>query len=418
MAATAFAVLAAVQPAATADPAAADPRVPAGYLADASDPAVTSLAADYGLTIGEARARIGWQEAAIKIHDQLAIDDVDHFGGLWIDQVDDGRVKIGAVGDSTKINTVVQAAGIGKVTDVVKVRNTWSELSADILELERAVAQLNKAAAGPARAVMATKPSENRNVLYVPDAVAKVPAVAAAVDGLRSRGTGRLIVDTTETPVVTDETCLLSPRTCDAPLRGGIYFKRPITGGYCSAAFNARSNTDGKWYMMTAGHCGGEGTVFDVYQPTTGQWHRVGHMHAYRDSLNNDHGIVTINNVAGWRPTNWVRVYESSDTVANSSYRITGTSTSPEGTRVCLSGATTGSSCGDVVELNYNGPGGWARAHYCHGPGDSGGAVYSNNRARGIHVASGNGDDDACHWALFQGIREAESHLRVHVHTG
>ncbi|WP_460820748.1 S1 family peptidase [Microlunatus parietis] len=394
--------------------------MPAGYLADASDPAVTSLAADFGLTIGEARARIGWQEAAIELHDRLVTDDAEHFGGLWIDQADGGRVKIGAVGDATKINTVVQAAGIGKITDVVRVRNTWADLSADMLELEQTVAQLNKAAVGPAQAItMATKPSENRNVLYVPDQVTKLPAVAAALDGIRSRSAGRLIVDTSETPVVTKEACLLSPRTCDAPLRGGLYFKRPVAGGYCSTAFNARSNSDGKWYMMTAGHCGNEGTVFDVYQPSTGQWHRVGHMHAQRDFVDDDYGIVTINNVAGWRPTRWVRVYGSSDTVADNSYPIYGTSTSPEGTRVCLSGARTGSSCGDVVELNYRGiSGGLARAHYCHGPGDSGGAIYSYNRARGIHVGSGNGDDDACHWGLFQGIREAERNLNVHVYTG
>ncbi|HVD89510.1 MAG TPA: hypothetical protein VNB91_11505, partial [Jatrophihabitantaceae bacterium] len=39
---------------------------PPPYLADASDPAVTTLAGDLGISIREAQRRIGWQEPAVE----------------------------------------------------------------------------------------------------------------------------------------------------------------------------------------------------------------------------------------------------------------------------------------------------------------------------------------------------------------
>ncbi|WP_419702958.1 S1 family peptidase [Promicromonospora sp. NFX87] len=400
-----------------------DPRVPVGYLADPTDPAVTSLAAEFDISIEEAQARIGWQEAAIELHDRLAVEDAEHFGGLWIDQAEGGQVKIGVVGSTSETQEAVDAAGISEATTIVPVQNTWAQLTEDLAELEDATKQISylSGQAGPVAGI-ATRPSENRNVLYAPDTVLAVRSASTVVQSLQESLGSRLTVDSSiDATTIHNEACMLSPRTCDAPLRGGINFHTVNTsGGDCSTAFNARSVSDGNWYMMTAGHCGYVDHVFDVYQPKTGMYHRVGHMHNRNDSNNDDWGIVTINNVSGWAPRNWVRVYDSADTVPNESYTITATETSPVGTRVCLSGRTTGTSCGDVVELNLGGTGGWARAHYCHGPGDSGGAIYSNHKARGIHTGVWGKpvEDDQCHRAIFQGVAEVEREANVRVHTG
>ncbi|MFE7503817.1 S1 family peptidase [Promicromonospora sp. NPDC057488] len=406
-----------------ASSAPSDPRTPAGYLADPTDPAVTSLAAEYDISVEEAQARIGWQEAAIELHDRLAVEDAEHFGGLWFDQADGGRVKIGVVGSTSETRDAVDAAGISNVTSIVPVENTWAQLTKDLLELEVAAKEISYLSGHAGQvAGIATKPSENRNVLYVPDTVLAARSAATVVDSLRESLGSRLAVDSSiDATTVHDEACMLSPRTCDAPLRGGINFHTVNTDiGDCSTAFNARSVSDGNWYMMTAGHCGYVDHVFDVYQLKTSMYHRVGHMHSRNDSNNDDWGIVTINNVSGWAPRNWVRVYDSADTVPDESYTITATATSPEGTRVCLSGKSTGTSCGDVVELNLGGTGGWARAHYCHDPGDSGGAVYSNHRARGIHTGVWGTpiEDDQCHRAIFQGVVEVEREANVRVYTG
>jgi hypothetical protein len=96
-----------------------------------------------------------------------------------------------------------------------------------------------------------------------------------------------------------------------------------------------------------------------------------------------DFAIIRVNNVPGWRPRNWVYVHSSADTVIDPDYTISGVSTSPVGTPVCLSGANSGTDCGDVVELDWNGPNGFAMAEYCSESGDSGGAVYSNHKAGG-----------------------------------
>ena len=109
-------------------------------------------------------------------------------------------------------------------------------------------------------------------------------------------------------------------------------------------------------------------------------------------------------------------VHGSADTVLDPDYTITGVSTSPIGTRVCLTGATTGTDCGDVVELDFNGPSGFARAEYCSDSGDSGGAIYSNHKARGIHRGFVPGQNDCFH-RLFQGVTEAANLMNVQVVT-
>jgi hypothetical protein len=181
-------------------------------------------------------------------------------------------------------------------------------------------------------------------------------------------------------------------------------------------AFNARSNSDGKWYVLTAGHCGGIGTEFRAYQPGTGNHHVIGDVHNRVYAPYDDYAIIRINNVAGWDPENWVYVHASGDTVVDPDYYINGVSTSPVGTRVCISGSTSGTDCGDVVEVDFGGAGGFAVAEYCSDYGDSGGAIYSAHKARGIHIGHVAGTNDCLH-AVFQGVTEAANELNVYVVT-
>jgi hypothetical protein len=165
---------------------------------------------------------------------------------------------------------------------------------------------------------------------------------------------------------------------------------------------------------MTAGHCGDEGQHFLAFQPgRTGQYHPIGQVHNSVDIGNDDYAIIKIENVPGWDPRNWVYVHDTSDTVLDPEYYINATSTSPEGTRVCISGAASGTDCGRVLALNVGGQNGQARASYCSQSTDSGAPIYSDHKARGIHVGGSPGN---CQNALFQGVREAARELNVRVH--
>jgi hypothetical protein len=211
-------------------------------------------------------------------------------------------------------------------------------------------------------------------------------------------------------------------------------YLRNSQGGYvpeCTAGFNAKSTVDGKWYVLTAGHCGyGPGTTFYVYQRRTGQFHVLGHTHRCiwggnarcAFSSDDDESIITIDNVPGWDPKPWVYVHASTgpvpelSTTTNPSYPIYGTSGSGQHMRVCVSGAITGSSCGYVEQL---GGGGLAQVDLCATHGDSGAPIFAGQKAIGL-LKGANTDEEGnpapdCTDRLYQGITEATQRLHVAV---
>lgn len=408
-------VLAAAVAPLTAQPAYAAPP----YLADADDPAVTTLAKDVGISIDEARRRIGWQDPATQMGDELRASLGEGFGGLWFDVADGGRVKVGVVGTApaSAARSSIRKWGLDSVTDTVAVRHSYAQLERDSAWLATLVAAANRDASTGAELSFATQVDRNRLVLRTPEGKSVTAAQQATVEAATARLGSRVVLETWYGQVV-NQACDWNADgfNCDAPMRGGVRTYVNVSVPQCSTAFNARSNSDGAWYVLTAGHCGGIGTQFRAFQPTTGAHHIIGNVHNRVFDDFDDFGIIRINNVVGWNPQNWVYVHGSADTVLDPDYTITGVSTSPIGTRVCLTGATTGTDCGDVVELDFNGPSGFARAEYCSDSGDSGGAIYSNHKARGIHRGFVPGQNDCFH-RLFQGVTEAANLMNVQVVT-
>jgi streptogrisin C len=214
---------------------------------------------------------------------------------------------------------------------------------------------------------------------------------------------------------------------CDPPLRGGVMLYIRSGTSYipqCTVGFNAKSTVDGKWYVMTAGHCGPPGRTFYVYQRRTLQWHVLGHMHncvwgeptsgcVY--SGDDDEGIITVDNVPGWNPKPWVYVHAwtgaNDRTTENPGYPIYGTGGSRQGMRVCVSGAISGTSCGHVERL---GGGSLAQVNLCTTHGDSGAPILSGQKAYGL-LKGTNNPDDPCEDRLYQGITEATQRLHVAV---
>jgi streptogrisin C len=425
-----------------APPAAAGGKpMPAGwppYLADAADPAVTTLAADLGISIHEAQRRLGWQEPAIALAGELERALGDRYGDLWFDPADEGRVKVGTVGgqDTAALAArLIARRKLTAVTDLVPVRHSYAELIQAEAWLAAETARANpRTNNGLVKGLAVWRlPNKNAVELDLPRGQRLTAAQQATVAAARRRLGDKLTLGTWSGQTQ-DLACAWGAGEfdCDPPLRGGVMmYLRNSEGGYdpeCTVGFNAKSTVDGKWYVMTAGHCGHGrlGRTFYVYQRRTGQFHVLGHMHncvwgeptsdcVY--SGDDDEGIITIDNVSGWDPRPWVYVHAWTgpvpdlSTTTNPTYPIYGTQGSWQGLRVCVSGAISGTSCGYVERLIS--VGGLAQVNLCAKPGDSGAPIFSYQKARGL--LKGTNSDDPCEDRLYQGITEASQRLNVAV---
>ncbi|MFE4368323.1 S1 family peptidase [Streptomyces sp. NPDC056835] len=156
----------------------------------------------------------------------------------------------------------------------------------------------------------------------------------------------------------------------------GIY----SAGARCSAGFNVVSGST--YYLVTAGHCtSGGSTWYTNATQTTLIGSTVG-----SSFPNHDYGLVRYTNPA----------VPVSGTVG--SVDITGAANATVGMPVTFRGAVSGVVSGVVTGLNTtvnygNGDivNGLIATNICTQPGDSGGALYSGNRAIGV-LSGGSGD--------------------------
>jgi len=438
---TLLAVMLASSAAATGAPraGAADPPP---YLANATDPAVTTLAADLDISIREAQRRLGWQEPAIEMAGELERALGDRYGDLWFDP-STGRVKVGIIGGDTAglAARLIARRKLTAVTDLVPVRHSYAELKQAAAWLNAEITRVNPPARN--RLVKGLSvwrlPDKNTIELDLPRGQRLTTAQQATVAAARQRLGSKLILGTWAGQM-RDLACVWSFNgasgktvfNCDPPLRGGLMMYTRSGTSYipqCTVGLNAKSTVDGKWYVLTAGHCGSPGTTFYVWQPRDRQYHVLGHMHRCIwggnpncvFSSDDDEGIITIDNVPGWDPKPWVYVHAWTGPVAgtttNPGYPIYGTGGSSQHMRVCVSGAISGTSCGNVE--SFTGVGGLAQVDLCGQPGDSGAPIFSGQKAYGL-LKGANPDETgklppACQDRLYQGITEATQRLHVAV---
>jgi hypothetical protein len=396
----------------TAEAAPSPSPVPVG-----ADLAVTSLAADRGISVAEAAVRIGWQDKAPLLAGQLRTLLGPRFGGLWIDPASGDRIKVGLTEsrvDETSARSASAKQGLGDAVDTVQVDNSLGTLESIDAMLADALDGVNKGADWPLSAGL--RPDINAVQLDVPVRTLLTPAQQSLVDSTVARFGSAVRVVTVHNRA---QARACSYPFCDPPLRGGIRISNSGVG--CTGAFIARSRSDGRLFQFTAGHCARAASDAWSTRFANGSIHVIGPVHNYVFSGSGDMAILTINNPSGWSPAARVFVTASPDTTRNENYAIRADSGSTVGMRICTTGGFYGrSDCGTVTQLGvtvtYGGVTvrGLGRGTFCGTGGDSGAPMYASNTAYGLQVAGFSECD-----SLYQGIRAAEDALNVNVaHSG
>jgi hypothetical protein len=383
----------------------------------APDPAVAALAAERGVSVAEAEKRIGWQKRATELESALAgALGAEAFGGVWIG-ADDDRIKVGVVGTAaTSARDVATSLKLGDAVDTTPVRYSLAALRTANAALGASLATINADAAWPLEG--GYDPSANTVHLGLPPKGGTLTAAQEAFVKDAQARLGGMLRTYSYTERATADGCTFP--YCDPPLRAGVRYNP--TG--CTLAFMGRRRSDNKFIAFTAGHCvSGLGATVHSSRFADGVTSKtLGVTGANQWGSGGDMALVEIDDPNGWQVRNWVNVGASgsnggvSGSVAKQDYRINGDSESVFGMRICRTGVGSGTSCGKVnglgVTLTYGGVtvNDLGRASYCRAGGDSGGPVYAENVAYGIHVAG-----SATCTGYYQGIHGAENALGADV---
>jgi hypothetical protein len=202
--------------------------------------------------------------------------------------------------------------------------------------------------------------------------------------------------------------CTRDGRHCDTPLRGGPVMRAFVSTTrvlYCSAGFVGRATADGRYSVLTAGHCGsgaGAGKVWQSYRPAAAGWSDLGTPTGAAFGSAGDSAAITVQDAGGWAPAPTLVAGPAAVNPGASlheGYRIEAAQHPVVGAVLCASGSSSGTSCAEVtgagVTVSYQGSGGVTtlveglvrmdlrgRGLMC--AGDSGGPVYANGLGFGL----------------------------------
>jgi hypothetical protein len=92
------------------------------------DPTVVWLANDQNISRADAARRGAWQLRAEVLLEKAGPALGGRFGGIWIDEQDYGRIKVGVVGARAADREWVDARGFRGAADIVDVPRSLSDL--------------------------------------------------------------------------------------------------------------------------------------------------------------------------------------------------------------------------------------------------------------------------------------------------
>ncbi len=424
------------------------------------EPATQEAAAEFYAGYAEieteaARKDVDLQDHAAILDSQLSQQLGSNYTGEWFDP-STKLIKIGLTSEGYE-QTVVQdldALGLADNAEIVTESASWGQLVA----AEEAMSASLGTLVSEGLVVLGIEPAldaatiEKANSLTAPQTKKVTEAVEAA--------TVPVHVTEAATPSVAAAASACGSGVCDKPLRGGVAIEAEAekTLWNCTSGFVARSISDNKPYVLTAGHCikdAGVGNTWwsKMHEPLTK--HNIGKAHSYffgssqsvpgGTSEKGDAGLVAIESTSFWaNPLEpLVIVYGSGEagTTLNERYGIIGTKYNPKESTprlqfvVCSGGwganlnnegayrqeEACGITQGFVSEVHYKGSEtvhNLEKVNVCNshvhelvlGAGSSGSPVYKNHFAYGVH----SGYKGTCVF-LYEGINTAESVLHVHI---
>ncbi len=392
------------------------------------DPMVQQMAVDYytkkyKVTRKEARARIEIQDKASGIEDKISDVLGDNFAGVWYDAGRRGRLQIGLVrsakGKLSDVRRIVKDYDVSKDTDMAYVRYSISDLE----KIRDQISKENQDLILGGRIRIGYNTKANGVRITVADGLNRTEQARLK----KITATPGVYVRQSKSKSLKARLNQCAVRKCDPPMRGG---REIVRGGRCTTAFVARFS-DNVLGVITAGHCvfasGGIDGVW-ASDNAAGTAHNIGPARKYffAGALGEDEAMIRIDSGGYWgspQAVGRVVVKASDDTTYNANYHIHSDSASSLGQILCQTGRTTGTHCGEVDDLgeeispDLNGVAytlkNMGELDPCEAePGDSGGPLYKNKKAYGIHSAVGFNDFADCD-EYYQGIRGAQRTMNV-----
>ncbi|MFJ4708767.1 S1 family peptidase [Streptomyces anulatus] len=343
--------------------------------APASAALLTAMQRDFGLTEGEAVARLADEKAATALEPKAQRAAGSAFGGSWFD-AKTGKLVV-AVTNAAKAEAV-RAAG------------------ADTRLVEHSAKQLDAA-----KARIDALPAPSGVSSWHVDPAASSVVVNVVASEQRDNDVRSFVAKAREAGPVTVETTAEAPQTFAAGTVGGDPY---YTGNVrCSIGFSVHGG------FVTAGHCGGAGQSVRGWDGSA-----IGNFQG-SSFPGDDYAWVNVAN--GW----WtVPVVLGWGTVSDQLVR--GSNEAPIGASICRSGSTTHWHCGNVLAKNETVNYSQGAVHQmtktsvCAEGGDSGGSFISGDQAQGV-TSGGWGNCSGGGETWYQPVNEILNRYGLTLHT-
>ncbi len=343
--------------------------------APASTALLTAMQRDFGLTEGEAVARLAEEKAATALEPKAERAAGSAFGGSWFD-AKTGKLVV-AVTNAGKVEAV-RAAG------------------ADTRLVEHSAKQLDAA-----KARIDALPAPSGVSSWHVDPASSSVVVNVVASERRDNDVQTFVAKAREAGPVTVETTAEAPQTFAAGTVGGDPY---YTGNVrCSIGFSVHGG------FVTAGHCGGAGQSVRGWDGSA-----IGNFQG-SSFPGDDYAWVNVAN--GW----WtVPVVLGWGTVSDQLVR--GSNEAPIGASICRSGSTTRWHCGRVLAKNETVNYSQGAVHQmtktsvCAEGGDSGGSFISGDQAQGV-TSGGWGNCSGGGETWYQPVNEILNRYGLTLHT-
>jgi len=275
-------------------------------------------AKDQSVSLDEAVRRLELQDDIGKLDAELASNEPDTFGGLWIQHKPEFKVIVNTTGSAEKVADYARDTSFAGLIEVRKAAKTLKQLEAKQLSLRSALKALDLPSESSINVYT------NQVELYVLDSEQLNTALEAA---------GKLSI--LEGVSVSNVASFMS-------LEVNIYAGNTMS---CTSGFSVRDG-NGLYGISTAGHCRDDYDYGSVPLRLLGQWYGSSDLQWHRHTSGSH----------VYKP--WARDNEPTSGGTNYYHEIYDTANRPDqpiGALVCKYGITTGYTCGYINSKTITG---------------------------------------------------------------